>query len=181
MKQWLSFRPRELRLALIAAGLIGCWVLVSAVVQPLWDRDQDLRLKVTTQTERLHALAHLVSQMPAIEQEYQEIAPYLQADDEEARGSFLNQLEALSREAHLRLNLKPRAGKQEERLSRFEVELDVEGSQENVMAFLDTILAMPTLITIERLRLASVPTKEQLLRANLVIHKLGLQQKPSSS
>jgi len=169
------------RLALVAGGLIGCWVLVAILVQPLWDRGQDLRLKVTVQAQRLEALTRLLNQAPAIDREYERIAPYLEADDEQAHGAFLNELEALSRQAHLRLNLKPRAGKQEERVSRFEVELDVEGSQEHVLAFLDQLLAMPRLMTIERLRLASVPTKDQRLRANLVIHKLGIPQPPPSS
>ena len=60
----------------------------------------------------------------------------------------------------------------EQYLDRFEVELDVEGPQQGVLSFLDSILAMPKLIEIERLRIAIVPTKEQLLRANLVIQKL---------
>ena len=85
-----------------------------------------------------------------------------------------NEVEALSTRSNLQLNLKPRPMKREERMSRFEVELDVEGSQSNLLAFLDALLSMPKLITIERLRISSVPGKENTLRANLVIQKITL-------
>ena len=59
-------RPRERRLTLIAAVVIGCWLVVSWVVQPLWDRVQDLRVRVNAQTEKLDALNRLVSQASSI-------------------------------------------------------------------------------------------------------------------
>ena len=177
MKGSLRLRPRERRLVLVASVLIGCWVLVSWLVQPLWDRVRDLRLHLETQIEKLDALSHLLEQAPSIERAYQKIAPYLRAgDDEQSQGSFLNELETLSRSSNLQINLKPRTVKREEHMSRFEVELDVEGSQENLLTFLDAILRMPRLVAVERLRISSVPAKEHLLRANLVIHQLSLHR-----
>lgn len=170
-----AIRPREFRLAMIAGGLIGCWAVVSLIVQPLWDRNSDLRLEVETRTERLSAVSRLLEQAPKIESNYQQIIPYLQGNDDTSQGAFLNELEALSRDSQVRMNMKPRAVKQEGKLSRYEVELDLEGSQEQVMVFLDSILKLPKLITVERLRLTSAPTREALLRANLVIQKLSLQ------
>ena len=176
MKGSLRLRPRERRLALIAGVLISCWVVVGWVGQPLWDRLRDLRLHVATQTEKLKAFTHLLGQAPSVERGYAEVAAYLEtADDEGAKGSFLNELEALSRESQIQLNLKPRTMEREERLSRFEIELDVEGRQQSLMAFLDALLRMPRLLAIDRLRVSAVPTKPDLLRANLVIEKLSLR------
>jgi Tfp pilus assembly protein PilO len=172
----LALRPRERRLALMAALLIGCWALVSWLVAPLWEHVRDLRLQVETQTEQLEGLSRLLAQTPSIERAYQVVAPYLDAqDDDQAQGAFLNELESLARGSNIQLSLKPRSVKQEERIQHFEVELDVEGSQGSLLAFLDALLRMPRLMTIERLRISSVPAKEDALRANLLIHKVALR------
>ena len=172
----IAFRPRERRLALIAGVVIGCWLLVSWLVQPLWDRTRELRARVESQTEKLKALNQLLAQASAIEREHQQVAGYLTREEEEqAQSAFLNELEALARGLGLQLNLKPRQVKPEERFSRFEVELDVEGAQDRLLAFLDGLLGMPRLIAIDRLRLSSVPANEHALRANLVIQKLTLR------
>ena len=169
----VTIRPRERRLALMAGIVIGCWVMISWLVQPLWERARDLQLRVKTQTEKLEALGRLAAQASSVGRNQQVLAAYLQTEDEEqARGVFLNELEALSTQANLQLNLKPKPVKRVGRLSHFEVELDVEGLQPSLLAFLDALLGMPRLLTIERLRIAGLPSKPDTLRANLVIHRL---------
>ena len=173
----VTWRPRERRLALAAAVLIGCWAFVSWVVQPLWERLRDLRLHVETQTQKLEAVNRLLTSAQSVDAKYRGVAAYLETeDDDRAQGTFLNTLEAMSRDTNIRLNLKPRPMKREDRLSRFEVELDAEGSQSNLMMFLDALLRLPKLLAIERLRLSAVPAKEDELRANLVVQKLTLHQ-----
>ena len=168
-----ALRPQERRLALIAAGVIGCWAAVSWVVQPLWERVRDLQSHVQSQSERLDALTHMLAESQSVHAHHEALAEYLQAeDDEQAQGAFLNALEAFSRQMNLQLNLKPRAGKRDGRVSRLEVELDVEGSQPQLMAFLDALLHMPKAIAFERLRISAAPAKDDVLRANLVIQKL---------
>ena len=170
-----TLRPRERRLALTAAVVIGCWFFVSWIVQPLLDRLREVRVRVETQTEQLEALRRLLVRAPAVEQEYQQFAAYVDGtDDAAAQGAFLSALESLSRETGVTLNLKPRPLKTEERVSHFEVELDIEGSQERLLAFLDELLRMPKLVAIDRLRISTVPAREGLLRANLVLQKLSL-------
>lgn len=173
MKTPLSVRPREFRLAMIAGGLIGCWAVMALLVQPLWDRNNDLKLEVKTRTERLSAVGRLLEQLPSIETHYQQAAVYLQEGGDASQAAFLNELEVLSRQSDVRLNMKPRTVKQQGRMDRFEVELDLEGSQEHILQFMDSILRLPKLLTVERLRLVSAPTREPVLRANLVIQKLS--------
>jgi hypothetical protein len=173
----LVFSSRERRLALAAGVLIAGWLLTSLVVRPLWMRGRDLRVQVDTLHAKLAAFSRLVTSGPSVEQAYASYAGYVESGDEErARGLFLNELETLSRQAPIALNLKPRSVKQEERLSRFEVELDAEGAQPAVLSFLDAVLRLPRLITIDRLRLSSVPAKAGTLRANLVIQQVLLRQ-----
>jgi Tfp pilus assembly protein PilO len=176
MRAGVRLAPRERRLAFVAAGFIGCWVVVSWILQPLWERAGESRLRVRTQTEKLQAIGRLLAQGPAIEREYEGLAGLLEpADDEGAHAAFLSELEELSRRSNLQLSLKPRPLKQDERTSRFEVELDVQGSQQHIMAFLDQLLRMPRLIAIDRLRISGVPAKEDLLRVNVVIQKLSFR------
>ena len=177
----ITFRPRERRLALLAGVVVGCWVALSWVMQPLWERLHDLRLHVQTRTQKLQALGRLLAQAPAIERASQGVAAYLKTDTGEgAQGAFLNTLEALSRHANTRVSLKPRSISQDDRVDRFEVELDVEGSQQELLAFLDALLQLPELIEVERLRLSTVPARGDLLRANLLIQRLTLRQSLAS-
>jgi Tfp pilus assembly protein PilO len=173
----LALQPREQQLASVAAALIGCWALLSWLIHPLWDEVREQHVRVQTQTDKLEALRRILAQAPEVEQRYQELAGYLEAgDDEAAQRSFLSDLEALAQETGTRLNLKPRSVTREERVSRLEIELDAEGTQQQLLRFLDGLLQMPKLIAIERLRLAGMPAKPDLLRATLVIHKLTLHQ-----
>ena len=172
MKWSPSFRPRERRLALMAAMVLLSWGVVSWIVQPLWDRVHDLRLHVDTQLEKLEAVSRLLSQEPSVARRHQALASHLHVESDE--GSLLHELEALSSQSNLKLNLKPHPLKAEDRVSRLEVELDVEGSQEKLLAFLDALLGLPRLVAIERLRISSIPTKEQQLRASLLIQQLTL-------
>ena len=172
---WRALRPRERRLALIAAVVIVCWGFVAWMVEPLWQRLRILRARVAGQTEKVEALSHLLAQAPAIEREYQGLAPYLAGGEEaQVHDAFLNDLEALSRTLNLQLNLKPRPVKRDDQMSRFEVEVDLEGSQQGLLAFLDALFHMPCLMTIDRLRISTVPAKEQILRTNLVVSQLTL-------
>jgi Tfp pilus assembly protein PilO len=170
-----SLKPNERRLALIAGGLIGCWALLSWVVQPLWHRAGELRVRVATQAQKLEALNRLIAQAPSVERVYEGLSAYLESGSEEqARSAFLNELELLCRESNLQLNLKPRPVKRGERTSRFEVELDLQGTQADLLRFLDGLLGLPRLVAIERLRISAIPARSDLLRANLVIQKLTL-------
>ena len=172
---WRTLRPRERRLALIAAVVIVCWGCIAWLMEPLWQRLRALHIRIAGQTEKMEGLSRLLAQAPAIEREYQGLAPYLAGGEEaQAPDAFLNDLETLSRTLNLQLNLKPRPVKREDRMSRFEVEVDLEGPQQSLLAFLDALFQMPRLMTIDRLRISTVPAKENILRANLVVHQLTL-------
>ena len=168
--------PRERRLTLITGVLIGCWAVISWIVQPLMDRVREVGGDVDMRIEKLKALTHLLEHAASVERDYQTVQGYLEkATDERVQGSFLDELESLSRQTQIRLSLKPRAPKQDDLLNRLEVELEIEGSQENLFKFLDLLLQMPKLISIERLRIGTMPARPTELRANLVVQKLSFR------
>lgn len=171
-----SLQPRERRLALVAAILIGCWLLLGGLLQPLWERVSALHAAVDTQHQKLDGMTRLLDRAPAIERRFQAAEGYFErGTDEQAQSAFLNELESLSQTSDVRLNLKPRSASPEGSLSRFEVELDAEGSQTNLLGFLDALLKMPKLLTVERMRIATVPAKQDLLRATVVLQKLTVR------
>ena len=173
----VAFQSRERRLLLIGAAIAGCWALLSGLIQPLWDHLRESRMAVEGHMNKLDALGRLLTQFQAIEDEYVRLGGYLERrGNEEARGVFLNDLEQLSRTAGVTLNLKPRPLKVLDHIGRFEIEVDAEGSSEPLMSFLDALFRMPSLVTIERLRIAVLPSKGHLLRANLVIQRLLVRQ-----
>src|SRR3989338_3957296 len=141
MMKWVpNFRPRERRLAFISALFLLSGGVVSWVVQPLWDRVRDLQLHVDTQLEKLEAVNRLLAQEPSVSSRHQALAFHLPVEGgEQDEGSLLHELEALSSRSQLKLNLKPHPARAGERVSRLEVELDVEGSQEKLLGFLDEI------------------------------------------
>lgn len=174
-----ALQPRERRLALGAGVIIGCWLAVSWLVQPLWDRTQEVALHVERQQERLAALNRVLDQARGRPADDRSRAQWLLSSgaDEAGRRALLSDIEALSRTARVQLNLKPRPVKPDGRLDRFDVEMDVEGSQAQLLAFVDALLRLPSLVTVERLRLSSVATKEQWLRATLVIQQVSLHNR----
>ncbi len=175
----ISLRPRERRLVIVAAAVTGCWAVVSIVVQPLWDQGQDLQRRVEVQSQKLQALNGLMAQAPSVERRYHAVTAAFQVMDAEPAGvaqrTLLDELEQISRQTNVILNLKPRPMKPDDRISRFEVELDAEGAQATLLAFLDALLAMNRLLEVERLHLATIPAKTDRLRATVVLHHLTFQ------
>jgi hypothetical protein len=171
--KFAGLRSNERRLAVAAGTVIGCSAILSLVVQPLWDRAVESRRYAGTQTERLDAVGRLLTQSEEIERAYAAIAGYVQTGDEpQIQQALLNELEALAQAADVQIGLRPRPAKQQDRMKRFEIELDIEGAQQNLLAFVDSLLRMPRLVAIERLRMNGVPLKPELLRATIVLQHL---------
>ena len=178
MKLLPTLRPRERRLALAGIAIFVCWMVVLIGVDPLWRRVTQLRQHIQRQTDMAQELKLLLDEGPAVEHRYQEAGPYLKQNGGQAGGqdNLLDELEALSRTSGVQLNLKPLAPKAEERFKRLLVEVDIEGSQSQVLGFLDAVFRLPRLIVLDRLRLSAVPANESRLRANLVLQHLLFTQ-----
>ncbi|MBI4597692.1 MAG: type 4a pilus biogenesis protein PilO [Candidatus Omnitrophica bacterium] len=176
MKLFPRLRPRERRLALVGLVIFACWMLVLGVVDPLWRHVAALRTSAETELNLARELSALLAQAPEIGRQYEQFGRYLEAASPEAdRSALFSALETLARSANVQLNLKPLPVKEEERLMRFPVELDLEGGSHDVLAFTDALLRLPRLIAVDRLRISVVPARESRLRANLVLQQLVLR------
>lgn len=167
-----GLKHREQRLLLVAACLIGAWVLVTWVVKPLWSSGGGMTGEIESKHDKLEALRSILSDAGYIEKEYEALETYQPgAGGEISRRDFLDAIENLSRQSQLKLSLKPRDTRRAEETGIFEVEFEVEGGQDQIMEFLDSFVTMPDLISIERLRIAHANVRESTLRAGVVVRR----------
>ena len=176
MKGFLR-QPSERRLAIVAGVVIGVWMVVSFIIQPMWNRKESLRLAVEAKMEKLEAVNRLIGESGTIEQSYANQEGFFAAESEEvAQRGLLAEIESLSRTSSLQLNLKPKQTKQQNHADRFEIELEVQGPQAQLLGFLDSLFGLPKLVSIQRLRITTVPAQGDVLRANLVIQGFVLSK-----
>ena len=171
----LSSRERLLAVATGMVILIG--LMVTWVGLPLWDRVTSLQEQATASTEKLARLRKLASNRPSIEHRHRQYAAFFsQESDELLQGGLLDALEQLAASSRLQLNLKPLPVHRDGRISRFRVEVEVDGEQAGILEFLDRLLSSPDLVEVDRLRLSSTASRDFPLRAALVVTKIVFRQ-----
>lgn len=164
---------REQRLAFVTGVVLLTGGIVSWVVAPRWQRLAELREQAALTLEKLQRLEALARQRPDIDAAYQGYAALVSSDDPEAaQRRFLDELDLLAQGAQLHLDLKPQPIQAAETLKRVSVEIDVQTTQDALLAFLDQLLTQPALIELERLRISTAVSAEAPLRANLVVTKV---------
>jgi len=180
----MARRPASARERLFAFGALGVvmtWAVVSHVGVPLWERMSLLQQQATLSEEKTARLRELLRRKPLIEQQHATYTHFWSDEsDELIQGAFLDQLEQMAEAAKLHLSVKPRPISQIGKTSRFEVELEVDATQESLLTFLDQLLRWPHLIEIVRLRISTTVSKEYPLRATLVVNKAVFHRLPAS-
>ena len=167
---------RETALAWAAAMIIICWVGLSLVGEPLWKRSADLERQMMVAQKKLERLQQLAARQGAIEQAVRAWSQFWSDQpDEQLQQEYLEELERLAATKDLHLNVKPHPIRRQGEVSRFEVELEVESSQEQLLAFLDQLLAHPSLLELDRLRISSTASKDHPLKADCVISKVVIK------
>ena len=158
---------------LIAALAVVGWAVVSSAAMPLWSRLSELDEQSLVAQKKLIRLRELASRQAQIDHDYAAYHPFWsKASNEAAQREFLDELEQLAQADGLQINLKPRPLEQEGGIRRISVELDVEASQQALMSFLDRLFSHPSLIELERLKIASAVSDQPTLRASLLINKI---------
>ena len=172
MALW-NFSSRERTLTLGVVLLVGMWGVLSWIGWPLLDQFQQLEQQVKVASKKLEKLQGLSNRRPAIEQAYQRYAAFRSGEsDELSQGAFLDELEQLARAGNVQISLKPRPVQRQERVSRLGIEVEVASTQEAILAFLDRLLASPSLVELDRLRLSTTASKDAPIKATLIINKV---------
>jgi hypothetical protein len=169
---WQTLKPRERRAIAGAGVLIGSWLAVVWLIQPLWEQMRELQGRIARSQQRLEAISRLFAQAPEITRRYQLLASSLSPDGQAGQQpqTLLETVQATCSQLNLQPSLKPRVAKSaqggEERL---EVDLGVEGPQGQVFALLDALMRLPRLMTIQELRILSVASRTDTLRATIIL------------
>ena len=179
-----QLKPAERRLIVILGSLVGAWAVLQFLVQPLWGRMSDLRVGIESRLEKLQALRRLADEETQVTRQFASLAPYVEsAAGGDAQQQLLLTLETLARESSLHLNLKPRTQlPAQQTKDRFEVEIELDGPQAAFFQFFDKLLALPQLVSVQRLRIASQPSAGQAdnVRAAILLEGQRLPSRPAA-
>ena len=168
-----GFSLRERKLGLIAGLVMAMWVVLSWIAWPRWERLHELNQRAEISQKKLARLHELAKRKPAIEQAYQTYAAFLTRDPDAAvQRAFLDELEELARAENLQINLKPRPAQPGARGHLISVEVEIDATQQALLAFLDRLLGWSNLVEIERLRISATASSDYPIKANLVIDRV---------
>lgn len=153
----------------LAGGLAIGWG------RPLWQRLAHLEQEASTAQQRVAQLQALMQRRAIIEQQAQTYAKFSTAEPEEVlQRQLLDELERWAEDTGVQLNLQPRPVQREDVVSRLKVEVELEGPQAALLAFLDRMLSTPSLLQLDRVHITAASSKDSRLRANLVVTRLLL-------
>lgn len=170
------FSVRERTLAIATVALVSAWFAVSGLVLPLWDRLSLLQQQGEGSQEKLARLQALADQQGTIEQRHQRYGVFFSDQPaERLQSEFLDELEQLAGGGNLQLDLKPQPIRQDGRLSRVTVELEIDGTQAAILGFLERLLTSPSLVEVERFRLSTTTSSDRPVQASLVVTKVTLR------
>ena len=155
-------------LSAVTLMVVAAAAVLGGAVWPLWERRRQLDDNLVLVQTRLARLRALAGRAPA-----QAVDDGL-ADQPPARlqRAFLDELEHWSSAGHLQMNLKPQPPVRDRGVLRLGVELELEGAQADLLAFLDRVLASPALLEVARLKIAPGASPERPVRAWLTITRV---------
>ena len=166
-------RRRWVALAMMPTALLGVGLGLC-----LWNRLMILDRQARAARQRMAQLQALAARAPQIAQRSRAYAGFWSegSSDERLRQAFFEEMEQFAGEGTLQLNLKPRPFQRQDRVGRLGVELEIAATQAELLAFLDRVFAHPSLVEVERLRIAPTASPESPLRATLIVNKVILHR-----
>lgn len=169
MMRLLGIAPQRLVVSglLILAWGLGLWLGVR-----LGHRLARLNQEAAAAQQRLIHLQGLAARRPRISQTYQAYAGVFEEGSGHAwRQAFLEELEGCA-DAGVQLTLKPQAIRSHGDVSRLGVAMEIEATQEGLLAFLDRIFALSALVELDRLQVSTAASPDYPLKASLLVSKL---------
>lgn len=167
----MSLRDRK-RVLVVGVGLVS-WLVIGWGGVPLWHRLTHLEQESSSSRQRMAQLQELLRRQPVIEQQARAYANFSSDESEEmAQRRLLDELEAWAGEANVQLNLKPKPIQREGTVSRLGVEVELDSTQDALLAFLDRVLTAPALLELDRLQISATASNDALLRAHLTVSRV---------
>ena len=155
--------------AILAIGwLLGVWLAFN-----MSHRAEQRRVELETAQQQVQKFQALAALKPRIAAQYQAYAAAFQEGEQQPGSqSLMGQLEGCADDG-MQLNLKPQARSQPKDADskQVSVEVELEATQQGVMAFLDRVFALPSLIEVEKFQMAGSASTDRPLRATLLVSR----------
>jgi len=156
--------------------LVAVWLVFSQVALPLLERMRELEQRAAIAQKKMGRLQQLARRKPAIEDAVQRYrAAWSEEPSATIQRALLDELEGLAQAGNVQISLKPQPTRQENHVLRVDVEIEIDATQEAIFAFVDRLLASPSLLELTRLRISSTASKTAPVRATLLVSQLVLR------
>lgn len=173
-----AFSRREKTIAAICAAAISIWTVDALVIRPIKHSIVVLEERIAVQEkETLHRLKS-VSQKPTVDAGFSRLEETLrlhEKGDEEARASMLEDVERIARLKGVDLSeVKPQAvaGEAREGKRAFAVRMQVDGSLDRLLVFLNELLKSDKLYLIQTFRMTPHPDGNGRIRAHVTANRI---------
>jgi len=171
-----GFSKRERTLVIGVASLVFASLLYIFLVEPVIKRYGGTGEQIEAKRLKLKKASKLLKQKEQVSSLFQELSGIVksgQGSQEEEMAELLSEIENLARESNIRISgMKPLSIKEISFYKKYTVEIDSEGSIEELMKFLHAVQASPQVLKVEQLELTSKSGAQGSLKVSLLINKL---------
>jgi Tfp pilus assembly protein PilO len=166
------------------AGLIAAGVIIMAVfidklaLSPLGAKLQRMGREIALSEKKLSHDLRNIHNKDFIESEYKKYKNFVKkssASDEENVSNILAEIEGLTRTAGVNLvDIKPQASKQVDFYKEYAMEVTIEGSMEEIVAFLHKLNSSPQLLRAVKLHLGVRQKESSAVRASMLVTNISM-------
>lgn len=176
---FFSKLSKKERVGLIVAGVIITIVFIDRLfIRPIGIKLQRIDREIALNEKKLtHDLRNIRSR-DFIESEYEKYKSFVKkgsASDEENVSNILAEIEGLAHTAGVNLvDIKPQASKQVDFYTEYSAEVTVEGSMEQIIAFLHKLNSSAQLLRAVKLRFGMKQKESSVVRAFMLVTNISM-------
>jgi len=167
---------RERQLIFAAAGVIAAYILVSFVLRPALTESRKLDQEIQLKKRMIQNDLFLLNQKEDIEAESRRLSKYegRGASSEEEATSFLKRIEEISKKSSVFLaDIKPYTSKKIGYYTEYRVEIEIEGSIDQVITFCYNLQGSEELLRTVKCRIIPKEGSPSLVRGYLTVTKVS--------
>jgi Tfp pilus assembly protein PilO len=167
------------KIGLIAAVIaIAIMLIDRLVISPISNRIQRIDQEIKFSENKLSRDLRNINNKELIESEYKKYRGYVKrtsASDEEDVANILGEIEGLARSSGVSLvDIKPQAPKQADFYKEYPIEVEVEGSMEQIVTFLHDLNNSTQLLRAVKLRIGLKDRESSIIKASLLVTKISI-------
>ncbi|MCX5678722.1 MAG: type 4a pilus biogenesis protein PilO [Candidatus Omnitrophica bacterium] len=167
------------KIGLMAAIVVIALMLIDRlVISPIGNRIQRIDQEIKFSEKKLSRDLRNMNNKDIIEREYKKYKNYVKkssVSDEEDVANILGEIEGLARSSSVSLvDIKPQAPKRADFYKEYAIEVEVEGSMEQVITFLHDLNSSAQLLRAVKLRIGLKDKELSAIKASLLVTKISI-------